>query len=52
MKELDYKDVKVQFKVTEPTKSNRILTNYAQITKKQMMKEIVLKIEIQHKRVD
>ena len=33
MKELDYKDVKVQFKVTEPTKSNRILTNYAQITK-------------------
>ena len=33
MKELDYKDVKVQFRVTEPTKSNRILTNYAQITK-------------------
>ena len=32
MKELDYKDVKVSFKVTEPTTSDRILTNYAQIT--------------------
>lgn len=33
MKELDYKDVKVQFKVTEPTTSDRILVNYAQISK-------------------
>ncbi len=32
MKTLDYKDVKVSFKVIEPTKSDRILINYAQIT--------------------
>ena len=31
MTELDYRDVKVQFKVTEPTTSDRILINYAQI---------------------
>lgn len=31
-KQLSYKDVKVSFKVTEPTTSDRILTNYAQIT--------------------
>ena len=30
-KKLDYKDVKVAFKVTEPTTSDRVLTNYAQI---------------------
>ena len=30
---LDYKDVKVQFKVIEPNTSERILTNYAQISK-------------------
>ena len=30
---LDYKDVKVQFRVTEPNTSERILTNYAQISK-------------------
>ena len=29
---LDYKDVKVEFKVVEPTTSDRILINYAQIT--------------------
>ena len=33
MSELDYRDVKVQFKVTEPTTSDRILINYAQISK-------------------
>ena len=32
MKELDYRDVKVSFKVIEPTTSDRILINYAQIT--------------------
>ena len=32
MKELDYRDLKVQFNVTEPNTSERILTNYAQIT--------------------
>ena len=32
MKELDYRDVKVSFKVTEPTTSDRIIINYAQIT--------------------
>ena len=32
MSELDYRDVKVQFKVTEPNTSDRILTNYAQIS--------------------
>ena len=32
MKELNYKDIKVSFKVTEPTTSDRILTNHAQIT--------------------
>ena len=32
MKELDYKDVKVSFKVVEPKTSDRIITNYAQIT--------------------
>ena len=32
MKELDYRDVKVSFKVIEPTTSDRIITNYAQIT--------------------
>ena len=31
-KTLDYKDVKVAFKVVEPATSDRILTNYAQIT--------------------
>lgn len=31
-KTLDYKDVKVSFKVVEPKTSNRVLTNYAQIT--------------------
>lgn len=31
-KKLDYKDVKVSFKVVEPTTSDRIITNYAQIT--------------------
>ena len=30
-KTLDYKDVKVAFKVVEPTTSDRIVTNYAQI---------------------
>lgn len=30
--ELDYKDVKVSFKVIEPTTSDRIIINYAQIT--------------------
>ena len=30
-KALDYKDVKVAFKVVEPTTSDRVLTNYAQI---------------------
>jgi hypothetical protein len=29
---LDYKDVKVSFKIVEPEKSDRIITNYAQIT--------------------
>ena len=29
---LDYKDVKVAFKVVEPNSSDRIITNYAQIT--------------------
>ena len=33
MTELDYRDVKVQFKVTEPTTSDRIVTNQAQIAK-------------------
>ena len=33
MSELDYRDVKVQFKVTEPNTSERILVNYAQIAK-------------------
>lgn len=33
MNELDYRDVKVQFKVTEPQTSDRIITNYAQIAK-------------------
>lgn len=32
MKTLDYKDVKVAFKVVEPNSSDRIITNYAQIT--------------------
>ncbi len=32
MKALDYKDVKVSFKVIEPTTSDRVITNYAQIT--------------------
>lgn len=32
MKELDYKDVKVSFKVTEPNTSDRIIINYAQVT--------------------
>lgn len=32
MTEPDYRDVKVQFKVIEPTTSGRIITNYAQIT--------------------
>ena len=32
MNELDYKDIKVQFKVTEPNTSERILINYAQIS--------------------
>lgn len=31
-KTLDYKDVKVAFKVVEPETSDRIITNYAQIT--------------------
>ena len=31
--ELDYRDVKVQFYVTEPNTSERIITNYAQIAK-------------------
>ena len=31
MDELDYRDVKVQFKVTEPTTSDRIIINQAQI---------------------
>ncbi len=30
--ELDYRDLKIQFKVTEPTTSDRILTNKAQIS--------------------
>ena len=33
MNELDYRDLKVQFKVTEPNTSERIITNYAQISK-------------------
>jgi len=33
MTELDYRDVKVQFKVIEPNTSERILINYAQISK-------------------
>ena len=33
MASLDYKDVEVEFKVTEPKTSNRIVTNYAQIVK-------------------
>jgi len=32
MKQLDYKDVKVAFKVIEPTTSDRVIVNYAQIT--------------------
>jgi len=32
MKQLDYKDVKVSFKVVEPSTSDRIVINYAQIT--------------------
>ncbi|MBP3707254.1 MAG: Cys-Gln thioester bond-forming surface protein [Clostridia bacterium] len=32
MKTLDYRDVKVAFKVVEPNSSDRIITNYAQIT--------------------
>lgn len=32
MKQLDYKDVKVSFKVIEPTTSDRIIINYAQVT--------------------
>ena len=32
MKELDYRDVKVSFKVVEPKTSDRVITNYAQIT--------------------
>ena len=32
MKTLDYKDVKVSFRVIEPTTSDRVLVNYAQIT--------------------
>ena len=32
MNELDYKDVKVAFKVIEPNTSDRIIINYAQIT--------------------
>ena len=32
-KKLDYRDVKVAFKVVEPTTSDRVITNYAQITK-------------------
>ena len=32
MKELDYRDLKVQFYVTEPNTSERIITNYAQIS--------------------
>ena len=32
-KTLDYKDVKANFKVVEPTTSERILTNHSQITK-------------------
>ena len=32
MKELDYKEVKVAFKVIEPETSDRIIINYAQIT--------------------
>ena len=32
MKELDYRDVKIQFKVTEPNTSDRILINKAQIS--------------------
>ncbi|MBQ3409638.1 MAG: DUF11 domain-containing protein [Clostridia bacterium] len=31
-KELDFKDIKVAFKVIEPNSSDRIITNYAQIT--------------------
>ncbi|MBP3503098.1 MAG: isopeptide-forming domain-containing fimbrial protein [Clostridia bacterium] len=33
MDKLDYRDVEVQFKVTEPEKSERTITNYAQISK-------------------
>ena len=33
MKELDYRDVKIAFKVIEPSTSDRIITNYAQISK-------------------
>ena len=33
MDELDYRDIKVQFRVTEPNTSERILVNYAQIAK-------------------
>ena len=32
MEQPDFKDVKVEFKVTEPTTSDRVITNYAQIT--------------------
>ena len=32
MKTFDFKDVKVSFKVVEPNSSDRIITNYAQIT--------------------
>src|SRR5574344_2417545 len=32
MNEPDYRDIKVQFKVVEPKTSDRIITNYAQIT--------------------
>ena len=33
MKELDYRDLKVQFLVVEPNTSERIITNYAQVAK-------------------
>ena len=33
MEELDYRDVKVEFKVTEPNTSDRIVINQAQISK-------------------
>lgn len=49
MDTLDYKDVKVAFKVVEPATSDRIVINKAQISKECDEDENDVKIEIQHR---